>query len=129
MSDEGDEDRHAEARAKAADAVRECVGMTVEVMREAIELSLATGVTDDEILLDLRAQFMARGKRRWDEDDVEGIYADYSNYCAVLISLVEAYERIVELEGFMELHTLLLKLIDTDRISMEVRDKRKDDDG
>jgi len=129
VNDDDEEDpRLGDARRQSVEAIRECVDRTADVMREAIGISVDVGSSRDQILLDMREQFMARGHRRWEEDDVSGIHADYSNYCAVLISLIEALDRVEELEGYVELHSVLLSLLDSGTISIDVQGGDDDDE-
>lgn len=97
----------------------ETVERTIDVMRNAIDVALEVGSTYNEAHISLRDEFMHRGVRRIEMGDYRGAQADYANYCAVIMALVEARDQIEDLEGCIAIRDALIEVIDADVIKVK----------
>ena len=109
--------------------VRECADRTTDVMRNAMDVAENVGHTREEAILALCDEFQARADMRFEDEDLDGIRADYTNYCGVLCALVDAQDYILALQGALALRDSLIEVLDTDVILLKEREDGEDHDG
>jgi hypothetical protein len=120
MSDDDDDvKRRRDEIIRITDAA---VNRTVDVMRHAVDVALQVGHSTDEARICLRDEFMVRGVRRVEEGNTDGAQADYANYCAVILALINARDMIAHLEGSIGIRDSLIEILETDVIKVRRKD-------